>query len=495
MKERRRTAAVQDAGAQFKPHSLTIRSLPADTRAMLRCTFLSFASCLALAVLTGCASAPREWRNRLLVGAAQVDLTPDYPVRLNGYGGRRLESEGVAQRIRAKALTFGTAEQQPAVLVTVDNCGVPEWIRTELLKRLARHGIRSERFAICSSHTHSAPMLNGVLPTIFGIPIPPEHQRNIDRYTQEFTDKLEHLVLAAMEDAKPAHVAWTKGQVTFAKNRRKPTPTGFQNAEYPDGPTDHELPLLRVTSPDGKLRAVLSNYACHCTTSGFNKMHADWAGCAQFAIEKAHPGAIALTAIGCGADQNPYPRGTYELAEKHGQELATEVSRLLKEAKFTPLTGPLTGKTKRIELPFDKLPTRAEWEAAAKKPGADGLRAQFALAKLDKGESIPNRLPYLVQVWSFGRDLAMVFLPGEVVVDYSLRIKREFDGQRVWVNAYANDVPCYIPSRRVWEEGGYEAAGAMVYYNRPNRFDGTQETRIMGAVQALMPKAFVAPAK
>lgn len=457
---------------------------------MLRRTLLHVTFCLALVLLASCASAPKGSLNSLSVGVAQVDITPDYPVRLNGYGGRRTEFESVEQRIRAKAITFGTSREQPAVLLTVDNCGVPEWIRTELLKRLARRGLTSERFAICSSHTHSAPMLNGVLPTIFGVPIPPEHQQNIDRYTKEFTDKLERLIVAALEDAKPARVAWAKGEVKFAKNRRKPTPAGFQNAEYPEGPVDHELPLLRVTSPDGKLRAVLANYACHCTTIGLNKIHADWAGSAQLAIERAHPGVVALTAIGCGADQNPYPRGTYELADKHGQELAAEVARLLKEGKFTDLRGPLTGKTKRIELPYDKLPTRAEWEAAAKKPGADGLRAQFALAKLDKGEKIPDRLPYLVQVWSFGSELAMVFLPGEVVVDYGLRIKREFDGTRVWVNAYANDVPCYIPSRRVWEEGGYEAAGAMVYYNRPTRFDGTQETRIMEAVQALMPKWF-----
>ena len=457
---------------------------------MFRRTLLRLASCLLLALLASGASAPREVRNRLSVGVAQMDITPDYPVRLNGYGNRRTEFEGVEQRIRAKALAFGTSEEKPAVLVTVDNCGVPEWIRTELLKRLARHGLQSERFAICSSHTHSAPMLNGLLPTIFGVPIPQEHQRNIDRYTREFTDKLEQLVLTALAERKPSFVAWTKGEVKFAKNRRKPTPTGFQNAEYPEGPVDHELPLLRVTSPDGKLCAVLANYACHCTTSGFNKIHADWAGSAQLAIEKAHPGVVALTAIGCGADQNPYPRGTYELADKHGQSLADEVTRLLKEGKFTSITGPITGRTKRIELPFDKLPTRAEWEAAAKKPGADGLRAQFSLAKLDKGEKISDHLPYLVQVLSFGNDLAMVFLPGEVVVDYGLRIKREFDGARVWVNSYANDVPCYIPSRRVWEEGGYEAVGAMVYYNRPNRFDGTQETRIMEAVQAVMPKGF-----
>ncbi|NBV21994.1 MAG: hypothetical protein EBS05_08750 [Proteobacteria bacterium] len=459
---------------------------------MLRRTLFHLGLGFILATFAACSHTPVASVANLTrpVGVVQVDLTPEYPVRLNGYGGRRLESEGIEQRIRAKALAIGDDVEGPFVLVTIDNCGVPEWIRAELLQRLAAKHVTSDRFALCSSHTHSAPMLNGVLPTIFGIPIPPEHQLHIDRYTREFTDKLEQLVLAALADRRPASLAWTKGEVKFASNRRKPSPTGYQNAQNPAGPTDHELPLLRVTSPEGILRAVLVSYACHCTTSGFNKLHADWAGCAQLAIEKAHPGVIALTAIGCGADQNPYPRGTYELAEKHGQSLADEADRLLKEGKFTELRGPLTGVTRRIELPFDKLPTRAGWEAAAKKPGAEGLRAQLALAKLDKGETIPDRLPYLVQVWSFGTDLAMVFLPGEVVVDYGLRIKREFDGTRVWVNSYANDVPCYIPSRRVWDEGGYEAAGAMVYYNRPNRFDGTQETRIMGAVQALMPKAF-----
>ena len=255
---------------------------------MLRRTLLRFAFCLALASLVACTHTPTSSSTRL-VGVAEVDITPNYPVRLNGYGGRRTEFEGVEQRIRAKALAIGDVSEKPAVLITVDNCGVPEWIRTELLKRLARRGVTSERFAICSSHTHSAPMLNGVLPTIFGVPIPPEHQRNIDRYTSEFTDKLEQVALAALTERKPAHLAWTTGKVTFAKNRRKPTPTGFQNAEYPEGPADHELPLLRVTSPDGKLRAVLANYACHCTTSGLNKIHADWAGSAQLAIEKAHP--------------------------------------------------------------------------------------------------------------------------------------------------------------------------------------------------------------
>src|SRR5205823_3420226 len=99
-------------------------------------------------------------------------------------------------------------------------------------------------------------------------------------------------------------------------------------------------------------------------------------------------------------------------------------------------------------------------------------------------------LPYFVQSWSFGDELAMVFLCGEVVVDYSLRLKQEFDHTRMWVNGYSNDVPCYIPSKRVLDEGGYEGGGAMVYYDRPNRFAPAVEDTIIAAVHELIGKNF-----
>jgi hypothetical protein len=103
---------------------------------------------------------------------------------------------------------------------------------------------------------------------------------------------------------------------------------------------------------------------------------------------------------------------------------------------------------------------------------------------------LATQLPYLVQTWNFGDELAMVFLPGEVVVDYSLRLKREYDARRFWVNAYANDVPCYIPSKRIWREGGYEGGYAMIYYDRPTRLaEGTEEL-IVSAVHDLLPREF-----
>jgi hypothetical protein len=318
------------------------------------------------------------------------------------------------------------------------------------------------------------------LPTLFGEPLPPEHQQHIERYTSGLIDALEKVALEALKERQPGKLSWGQGKAGFAANRRTK-----------GGPVDHDLPMLAVTDANEKLRAIFVNYACHCTTLGgeTNLICGDWAGYAQEYLERDHPSAIVLTAIGCGADANPEPRTGLDLARRHGQEIATSANDLLTGA-LTPIRGKLDCRAKAIELPFDKLPTREEWEQKAKQTDYAGYYARVNLAKLDRGEQLPTKLPYLVQTWNFGDELALVFLPGEVVVDYSLRLKKEF--ARLWVNAYANDVPCYIPSERILKEGGYEGGGAMVYYDRPARLAPGIEALIINAVHELLPKTFLA---
>ncbi len=88
------------------------------------------------------------------------------------------------------------------------------------------------------------------------------------------------------------------------------------------------------------------------------------------------------------------------------------------------------------------------------------------LAELERG-TLKTKIDYPIEAWKFGDSLAMVFLAGEVVADYSLRLKQQLDCRRLWLNAYANDVPCYIPSEQVLKAGGYEGGQAMIYYNLP----------------------------
>jgi hypothetical protein len=416
-----------------------------------------------------------------LAGAAVRDITPDYAVRLSGFGSRRTESEGVTARIHARALAIGSDAEGPAVLIAADSTGVSDAIVAELARRLQPLGVRRERLAVSATHTHTAPMLRGVLPTLFGQPIPPDHQARIDRYTAEFTDALEQVAREALADRRPARLSWSVGTVGFAKNRRTPT-----------GPVDRALPVLAVRSPDGRLRAVLATYASHAVTLSHNFIGGDWPGFAAEAIERQHPGVVALISIGCGADQNPTSNVTgdkVDVARGQGGELAAEVARVLAGVP-RPVTGPLTARLERIDLPLAPLPPRSHWEALAQKGTAVGYHARVQLAALDRGESLPTKVEYPVTTWTFGDSLAMVFLPGEVVVDYSLRLKRELDPTRLWVTAYANDTPCYIPSERVLTEGGYEGGGAMTYYNKPAKFETGVEQRIADAVLRLLPDGY-----
>jgi hypothetical protein len=173
---------------------------------------------LSASAISANAAEPAQSANAPIpVGVAVADITPDYPVRLNGFGFRREESDGVRQRIFAKALAIGSDADGPAVLITVDTLGIPDAVAERLAAELKRQAaIRRDRLAITASHTHTAPMVNNVSPTLFGTSIPPEHQAHIDQHSEDLFAKLIEVSLAALKDRQPSQLSWGLGQVKFA---------------------------------------------------------------------------------------------------------------------------------------------------------------------------------------------------------------------------------------------------------------------------------------
>jgi hypothetical protein len=183
----------------------------------------------------------------------------------------------------------------------------------------------------------------------------------------------------------------------------------------------------------------------------------------------------------CGGDQNPNPHGTLDLARQHGRALAAEVSRVL-GATTTPVRPPIRTGLEVATLDFAPH-TRAAFEEEAQSPDKyRQRRARLMLASYDEGNPVRST-PYPVQAIRFGRQLTLLALAGEPVVDYALRIEREFGGEDVIVAGYCHDVMCYIPSRRVLREGGYEAAYNTIYYGQPGPFSDTVEDLVMAAVR------------
>jgi hypothetical protein len=312
--------------------------------------------------------------------------------------------------------------------------------------------------------------------------------RLVDEYTKQLEDDLVSVAGEALAALAPARLEWGIGTAGFAVNRRnnrEENVTKLREQGALKGPVDHDLPVLAVRGADQKMIAVVFGYACHATTLQLYQWSGDWPGYAQLDIEKAFPGSTALFVAGCGADQNPLPRRTVELARKYGAEAATGVSGVI-NTNVKPVDGPLRTAYAEIDLPFAALPTRDQLtQDAASKDRYVASRAKLLLAQLDRDGQLRATYPYPVQIWRLGSGPEVVLLGGEVVVDYALRLKKELGARSAWIAAYSNDVMAYVPSLRVLKEGGYEGGGAMVYYGLPSPWSPEVEERIVSEVHRL----------
>ena len=375
---------------------------------------------------------PASWK----AGAATLKVTPQKMLWMAGYAARKKPAEGKVQELFAKALALQDEQGNKLVFVTLDLIGVPQLMRRAVAAEAEKQfKLPQANLVMNASHTHSGPSLRTTPLT------EKDDQRARDAwgYTQKLQSDLVALIGKALTDMQPARLTWNKARCGFAMNRRRdytlpPDHPNANKAPNPNGPVDHEVPALRVEAPDGTLKATLFGYACHNTSLGFYNWCGDYAGFAQEYLQEHRPGFTALFLMGCGGDQNPYPRRSdvvpgvtdLELSMQHGRSLSNAVEMAL-SVNPRAVAGPIRAAYEEIKLSY-----------------ANNKRADH---------------DYPVQVIKIGKDLTFITLGSEVVVDYSLRFKREFAGEAgVWVAGYSNDYTGYMPSLRVLKEGGYEAA-------------------------------------
>jgi hypothetical protein len=195
---------------------------------------------------------------------------------------------------------------------------------------------------------------------------------------------------------------------------------------------------------------------------------------------------MAMFVNTCGGDQNPLPRRKVELCQRYGHMLAVGVEETLKQP-LKPVSAGLRTAFELVELPYQKVMTREDLQGYT--TDRNEIRARWSarlLKLLDSGHKFETAYPYPVHAWRLGNELLIIGQGAETVVDYSLRFKAEY-GPGTWVFGYVDDMISYIPSKRVWEEGGYEGGSNLYEYGRPAlRWSGEIEDRIAAAVQRLV---------
>jgi hypothetical protein len=431
---------------------------------------------------TGAAAAEPDWK----AGLAQEKITPERPVLMSGYAGRTKPFEKVAADLYVKALVLSDRDGRRGVIVSSDLLGFSAAVAEPICERIAKKtGLKREQILLNSAHNHAGPLLSLKAPAKDDAG---EALRTLE-YTRWLQDKVVEVVTRAAERLEPARLSYGSGVAEFVMNRREFTPDGIILGVNPRGLADRTVPVLRVEDAAGKPRAVLFGAATHNTTLGQDnyQLCGDYAGYAQEYVQAHFPGVQAMFMIGCAGDSNPYPRGTMELARKHGETLGAEVGRVL-GGKLRPIAGPLTIAFDRADLPLQAAPPREELKKlAANRRSPQTWGATEMLAALDRGEKLPDHYTAPLTVWQFGRDLTLVGLSGEVVVDYVADLEKALGPNKLWLAAYCNDVFGYLPSARVLSEGGYETRG--LYSGGAGFFDPKAEQVVVRKVRGLAEKA------
>lgn len=414
-------------------------------------------------------------------GFSKVNITPRESIWLHGWAFRTKPSCGVSQEIFAKTVALKDAAGCVFAWVTVDLLGFSRTLADRLAAAIeAKHGIARSRLILCASHNHSGPAIEDLLPLY--MELSREDANKVTRYTEWLEARIMESVELALGDLAPAELHFSQGFAGFGVNRRRAR-EGLRGL-----PTvvDQDVPVLKITSPDGKTRGVLFGYACHTTTCDTGTVHGDYAGYAQQYLEEQNPGMTALFVLGCAGDINPMPRHDQKLMEAYGYILAKAVQDAL-AGTMTPVRGALKTAFARPRIPIQGVPTRAELTAAL--PAAEGIEKraiEYFLSILDRGEEIPRDCEYPIQVWQFGDGLKILALAGEPVADYSLRLKNIHGWETTWVCGYHDVLVAYIPSLRVLTEGGYEGGSGMREYQLPAPFSPKIEDIIVETVSALV---------
>lgn len=409
----------------------------------------------------GRAGGDSEWR----VGTASAPITPDddQPHHLIGFTAREGPMDGVERDIRARAVALEDRTGRRLVVLSFELLFLFETQRAFLETECAeRWGLEPGSLVVNPSHTHYGPDYD-----VHSEGLDQDYDRDeqlVAAYRETVDEALLAVVGEALSDLEPASLSYYRSKCAIAMNRRRPAEDRIHFDPHPDGPVDHDLPVLTATTPGGATKAILFGYACHPTVgmAHCNEVNGDWPGYAMDDLEETHPEATAVFLIGCAGDQKAYPQGTRDLVKRHARTVATAVERAL-VTEPRPVRGPLTLVADSVGLDVEQ-------------PVLDGDGNEV-------GTEVVGHRQYPLQAVGFGTDLTLLSLSGEVLADFSLRLKETL-ASPLWVAGYANNTG-YLPTRRVLAEGGYEAWQSF----EDGRYAHSTEERILTTAVAAAERA------
>jgi len=428
----------------------------------------------------------------LKVGLGEVNITPPVGISIPGYFEDR-KSTGIHDELYAKAIILDDGKTK-VVIISCDIIGIEQEAILKIKELINKElGIPKENIVIHSTHNHTGP----ATVSAFGV------SKDKD-YLKILPKLLLGSVIEANNNLEEAKIGFGSGmEKDISFNRRylmkdetvRTNPGyGNKNIVKPAGPIDPEVGVIKIENKIGKLRGILINFACHLDTVGSDLISAEHPG-ASFnnLISADYPGVISklikkirgeditvIFATGtcgninhCDFIGGKLKRGYFKHTKWMGIILAGEVIKTLEkiETQSQPI---LKIATKKLNIPV-RIPSPQDLKFAQRliKVGIEGLTEEEKIELRNRPNLFGNELfwakelIYLsekkkkteeveVQAIRVGNS-ALVCLPGEVFVEFGLKIKKNSRFEPTLVIELCNSGLGYIPTREAFiQNTGYE---------------------------------------
>ena len=370
--------------------------------------------------------------NTILAGTAKVKITPEVPMQMSGYGGRKEPFKGVHDDLFLRVIAFGDGENK-VVIISADLIGFTLSYWEEITKRLEREtDIPQENILLCATHTHGGPTPANIYRS--DPPAP-----DIISYTEGLTEKIVTTVREAVNNLKPASIGSGKGECKMNMNRRaRSADRGIILGKNPDGICDHEVGVVRIDDEYLNPIAIFINWPCHGTVmSGRNyQITADWPGAAAGYVEKEFDNTIiAPVTAGASGDINGLygPGEQFGYVDITGIMVGEEVVRVAKDIKTFPY-GSISASQRLITL-----------------PGKQRGKSNFPQKTYEPGPNLDVRLSAL----KIG-NIVFTGISGEVMNEIGLDVKKLSPFKYTYVITHCNGSSGYLVTDEAYQEGGYE---------------------------------------
>lgn len=401
------------------------------------------AALLIGAVLFGGASVFAQHSNGLQAAVYKVDITPEEPKYLSGYGPRI--SSGVHDRIFHKIIVLhdGTKE---FILVSTDISVIALYDYDKLAARLKKQfGINPEDFWWSCTHTHSAPEVGR--PVLSKDIMPERNLHPVDTvYTNWIMDQLMDGITEVRKRLEPVRlgVAWGYSRANI--NRRAIEMDGLATLGMnPDGPVDRRIGLIRLEKLNGDPLALIANYPIHGTVLGSQskQISGDVPGIvAKYVEEKT--GAPLLFINGAAGN----------IAPVYSVYSSPQAGHL---SQFNVLLGDkILDANKNISLITDSI-SLSSGELIVATPLKEGILWTEELKKYWK--PLPNDKKQIllpVRFLNIGRDIAIWSAPVELFCEISNKIREHSPFPFTFYYGYTNGWMGYFPAKEQFPYKGYE---------------------------------------